>query len=112
MLRAEGSCLNCLRRYPPVVCASYIHTDSQSRGMRRKYPSRARNNVAIEAEIPTRGFDSMALVRTEIPGAFGAPLSAVNACSNIPVEPTSRNTELFQLCKLSTANDPVENLSN
>jgi hypothetical protein len=47
-------------------------------------------------------------VKTETPKAFGGLLSAVNACNSIPVEPTSRNTELFQLCKLSTTKDPVK----
>jgi len=85
-----------------------MRADSQSRGMRRKYPSRARKNVAVEAGTPPREFDSMALVKTETPKAFGGLLSAVNACNSIPVEPTSRNTELFQFCKLSTAKDPVK----
>jgi hypothetical protein len=74
--------------------------------MKRKYPSRAKKNVAVEARTPPREFDNVAVVKPETPKAFGGLLSAVNACNTIPVEPTSRNTELFQSCKLPSTKTP------
>lgn len=97
--RGEGPCLNCLRRYPPPVCTSYVEPEPGSQGTKHKFPSRTRKIIPVETRTPHEDLTPVALLSSESPRAIGGVLSAVNGWNTIAIEPTSRNAELFHMCK-------------